>query len=246
MMLRKFDREGFYQFWIFIPKNPSKVASVLGPATGFLFFIKMWKNISLFSFKKKFSLNVGFAQLIMLFLFAQGRADYYFSPLLLIVSDSGTLLKDLEINKIIFKIIFFIQSSLFIFSTFYMITLNLYAIVNYENVMDRTAYGYYNAKIINNNADGLVMSLIENPVRLFYVPKFVPNHNYWKCLYDFPYIKNKEEFCMEKLGVDTVIVEKNYLRDKNFECNTKLFRQTPRNIFRSFKYSVDFCKVKKS
>ena len=33
--------------------------------------------------------------------------------------------------------------------------------------MDRTAYGYYNAKIINNNADGLVMSLIENPVRLF-------------------------------------------------------------------------------
>ena len=256
MMLRKFDREGFYQFWIFIPKNPSKVASVLGPATGFLFLIKMWKNISLFSFKNKFPLNVGFAQLIMLFLFAQGRADYYFSPLLLIVSDSGTLLKDLENNKnyllifnnkIIFKITFFIQSSLFIFSTFYMITLNLYAIVNYENVMDRTAYGYYNAKVINNNVDGLVMSLIENPVRLFYVPKFVPNHKYWKCVnYDFPYIKNKEEFCMKKLEVDTVIVEKNYLRDKNFECKTKLFRQTPRNIFRSFKYSVDFCKVKKS
>ena len=44
-MLRNFDREGFYQLWIFVPKNPSKIASVLGPATGFFFLIKFCNEI---------------------------------------------------------------------------------------------------------------------------------------------------------------------------------------------------------
>ena len=65
-MLRNFDRDGFYQLWIFIPKNPSKIAAVLGPASGLFFILKFWKDINNLIFKSKFSLNIGFIQLIFL------------------------------------------------------------------------------------------------------------------------------------------------------------------------------------
>ena len=46
IMLRNFDRDGFYQLWIFIPKNPSKIAAVLGPASGLFFILNFWKDIN--------------------------------------------------------------------------------------------------------------------------------------------------------------------------------------------------------
>ena len=72
----------------------------------------------------------------------------------------------------------------------------------------------------------------------------MPNHKYWKCFIMIFHIKNKEEFCMEKLGVDTVIVEKIILETKILNA-IQNFLDKLKNIFRSFKYSVDFCKVKK-
>ena len=253
IMLRNFDREGFYQFWIFFPKNPSKIASVLGPATGFFFLIKFWEDITKFIFKRKFYLNIGFLQLIFLFLFAQGRADYYFSPLFLLVYGSKNLFdnkikseKYLKVySKNILKTFFAIQFFLFTISAFYMISLNMITLFNYEKAMNKTAYGYYNSKLIKENAIEPVLGLATSPSRLFYNSEYIPNHNYWKCIKysNYPDSQDRENFCLEKLKVKTVIVDEDYLKNnKNYDCNTVIFKETPRNILKSSKYKVDFCK----
>lgn len=255
LMLRNFDKEGFYQLWIFIPKNPSKLAAVLGPATGFLFLMKFRKYISDLLFKKKFYINIGLLQVIFLFMFAQGRADYYFSPLFLLVCGTKNLfdkkienLKYLRINlKNVLKFALMVQFFLFTASTFYMIALNMFAIVNYEKAMNKTAFGYYNSKLIKENAIEPVLGLVASPPRLFYDSKFVPNHNFWKCYKYANYSddKDKKNFCLNTLKVKTVIVEENYLKNnKNYNCNPVIFKETPRNIFKSSEYKVDFCKKK--
>lgn len=255
IMLRNFDRAGFYQLWIFIPKNPSKIAAVLGPATGLFFIFKFWKDINNLIFKSTFSLNIGFIQLIFLFMFAQGRADYYFSPLFLLICGSNNLFdnkikskKNLINNtKIIMQVFCISQVFLFTISTFYMIFLNIFAIVNYEKAMNKTAYGFYNSKLILENANEPVLGLAASPQRLFYNSEFVPNHNFWKCLKYSNHSLDQEKvnFCLDTLKVKTVIVEENYLKkNKNYDCNPIVFKDTPRNIFKSSQYTVDFCKKK--
>ncbi len=255
MMLRNFDRDGFYQLWIFIPKSPSKIAAVLGPATGFFFLIKFWKDIKNLIFENKFYLNIGFLQLIFLLMFAQGRADYYFSPLLLLVCGTKNLFgneinntKYLIINsKTIMKILFMAQFFIFTISTFYMISLNIFTIVNYEKAMNMTAFGYYNSKLIEKIGVEPVLGLAAQPPRLFYHSEFVPNHNYWKCLKYSNYSdeQDKQNFCLQKLNVNTVIAEENNIKNnKNFDCFSSVFKETPRNIFKSSQYKVDVCKKK--
>lgn len=257
MMLRNFDKEGLYQIWLFIPKNPSKIASVLGPATGILFLVKFLRNIRESIVKRKFNFNIGFFQLIFLLIFAQGRADYYFSPLFLLLCGSDDIFRENlnseqfwgRLRQIkIFNIFVIIQFLLFVVSSFYMISLNLYAIFNYEEIMNKTAYGYYNSKMIQNIASEPVLALNSSPARLFYKSNFVPNHNYWKCFKysDKEFTKDKDKYCIEKLKVNTIIVDNNYFKDNdNFSCQKIILKETPRNIFKSSKYSVDFCEINK-
>ena len=118
---------------------------------------------------------------------------------------------------------------------------------NYEKVMNKTAYGYYNSKLIKEMAVEPVLGLATSPSRLFYDSEFIPNHNYWKCFKysNYPNDKDKENFCLEKLKVKMVIVDENYLiNNRNFKCNPVIFKETPRNIFKSSKYKVDFCMKK--
>ena len=128
-----------------------------------------------------------------------------------------------------------------------MIFLNIFAILNYEIAMNKTAYGFYNSKLILENAIEPVLGLAASPPRLFYDSEFVPNHNFWKCLkYSNDSVeRDKENFCLETLKVKTVIVEENYLKNnKNYVCNPVIFKETPRNIFKSSQYKVDFCNKK--
>ena len=254
MMLRNFDRDGFYQLWLFIPKNPSKIASVLGPATGLFFLIKLLENIKNLLLRNKSQFNIGYLQLIFLLAFSQGRADYYFSPLLLLVCGTQVLFEKKIIiggylnvfrpNNLL-KIFLIIQIFLFSISTFYMVFLNFYTISNYEDVMNKTAYGYYNSKLIQEKAKEPVLGLVTSPSRLFYNKRFLPNHNYWNCFkYSHQkFVGDKQKYCFDKFKVNTIIVEENYFKDnKNFVCETHSFRNTPRNIFKSSQYKVDFCR----
>ena len=255
ILLRNWDRDGFYQLWLFIPKNPSKIASVLGPATGLFFLTKFSRDIKNKIFKNKFDLNIGFFQLILLFGFAQGRADYYFSPLLILFCGNNNFLnKDKTYSQFsifaknnFYKLTFLIQLLLFLCSIFYIIALNFYTLIDYEDAMNRTAYGYFNSKIMSQKAIEPVLSLSSSPPRLFYKSEFVPSHNYWKC-YKYSGISNvddKQKYCVEKLKINTLIVEENYLRDNdNFDCDSTTFKTTPRNIFKSSQNRVDFCKTK--
>ena len=191
LMLKNFDREGFFHFWLFVPKNPSKIASVLGPATGFFFLIKLYKFFTNIFIKNKLYINVGLVQLLILFIFSQGRADYYASPLiLLILSENFTkeylpkvrnYQSKFNLNACL-NFLLIIQICIFTIGITYMSFLNFYSLFNYEGAMIRTAYGYKNAIVTENNASSPVLNLIESPARLFYNQEFVPNHNFWKML----------------------------------------------------------------
>ncbi|MDC3203571.1 hypothetical protein OA957_00255 [Prochlorococcus sp. AH-716-B04] len=258
MMLRNFDRTGFYQLWLFFPKNTSKIGSILGPATGIFFLIKMIDFIKNLFLRNILEFNIGFVQLIFLLAFSQGRADYYFSPLLLLICGSNKLFDKKTTIGGYFKVLrpynlvkFFliIQIFLFLISSFYIVFLNFYTMLNYEVVMDKTAYGYYNSKLIQEKAKEPVLGLVTSPSRLFYNKKFVPNHKYWNCFKysEQTFVGDKQKYCFDKLKVNTIIVEKNYFKDnKNYICETHLFRNTPRNIFRSSRYKVDFCRQNKN
>ena len=120
-------------------------------------------------------------------------------------------------------------------------------LLDYEKTMTKTAYGYYNSKLIKEIAVEPVLGLAASPSRLFYDSEFIPNHNYWKCFKysNYPDSRDKANFCLEKLKVKTVIVDENYLKNnKNYDCNPVIFKETPRNIFKSSLYKVDFCKKK--
>ena len=126
-----------------------------------------------------------------------------------------------------------------------MISLNISAIFNYEETMNKTAYGYYNSKILIDKANNPVLSLKSSPPRLFYNSEFIPSHNFWKCFKytDYPNILDKKSFCIEKLKAKTIIVEENYLEgNDNFDCDLLEFKETPRNIFKSSNFKVDFCR----
>ena len=81
--LKNWDRNKFFQLWVFLPEGIRKISFVLGPAN-FVIFIS---TILMMLGKKKSEISInsiiGITQFIMLLLFAQGRADYYISPLLL-------------------------------------------------------------------------------------------------------------------------------------------------------------------
>ena len=150
-------------------------------------------------------------------------------------------------TKNILKVVFGFQLCLSITSIFYMIALNIFAIINYDEVMNKTAYGYYNSRIIQEKAIEPVLSLTSSPSRLFYNSEFIPNHNFWKCYKYSNNIddKDKENKCLQELKANTVIVKENYFKNNdNFKCNSFIFKETPRNIFKSSQYKVDFCKRK--
>ena len=58
------------------------------------------------------------------------------------------------------KTLLIIQFLLFTASTFYMISLNMFAMIDYEKVMNKTAYGYYNSKLIKEKAVEPVMGTL--------------------------------------------------------------------------------------
>ena len=113
--------------------------------------------------------------------------------------------------------------------------------------MNMTAFGYYNSKLIKKIGVEPVLGLAAQPPRLFYHSEFVPNHNYWKCLKYSNYAdeQDRENFCLQKLNVNTVIAEENnFKNNNNFDCLPFVFKETPRNIFKSSQYKVDVCRKK--
>lgn len=249
--LRNWNRESrFHLLWLFIPQSVGKLTFVLGPANLLLFIISLFGILE----KKESKINsiIGISQYILLFLFGQSLSLYYASPL--IVSSIG--IKKININFLrryknflnsFILINLFVQIGMFLVGSLYMIFLNIYTIYDYENAMNKFAWNYYNSKILNKKAIPPAYNEIYDISHLFYDEDFVPKHRFNKCFYygSDMNIENKYEYCVNKLGIKTLIVEKNKLRKNDkFICKEDLMSRVSRNILLKNNKEVDICYLK--
>ena len=255
--LRNWDRSGLFPLWIFIPKTIGKISFVLGPSNLFLIITSMiyfFRNL----YFNNARLTVGISQLILLLVFAQGRADYYMTPLILVsqgipslnINNFRFLNIKLNFNRILKSfcvITVFLQFFMFLISSLYSISLVLYVIYDYEGGMNKTAYNFYNSRIIAEFSEAPVFSEITGMTHLYANIPFVANQKFDRCFY---YDENvppnqKYEACMRREGVRTIVLEKDKLKNNiNFSCKTQNLIRASRNIFLEEKLIVDFCKLK--
>ena len=139
------------------------------------------------------------------------------------------------------------QLFMFLASSFYLIYTNFLVIKNYENGMDKIAWNFYNSRVIAEKADNPVLNESTGMTHLFFKEDFISNNSFGKCFYynQDELIKNKYYYCVKKLGIKTIIVDKNKLiNDKNFYCTSQELIRVSRNIFLTRKKEVDFCTLK--
>jgi len=252
--LRGWDRTSFFPFWLFIPKSIGKISFVLGPSNLLLIIASIIYFLSNLNSNNP-RLTVGLCQFILLILFSQGRADYYMSPLILvsfgIPSLSAKQFKYLTIklNKILrifLLLIVFCQLMMFIISCLYSIALVFYVIYDYESGMNKTAYNFYNSKIIENYAEMPVYNQVTGMTHLYFDSPFVANQSFDKCFYYDKNIPEDQKYknCMIKKEVNSIIVEKDRLKNNiSFSCKSNELIRASRNIFLEKKIPVDICQL---
>ena len=92
--LSSFEREQIFFLRIFIPTKISELGTSLGPCIFVILSIIFYINIKKFPIQNNNLFYVTSGQLILLILFCQGRADYYASPLILLIYQTN------QINKL--------------------------------------------------------------------------------------------------------------------------------------------------
>ena len=260
LTLKAWDRKGLFPLWIFIPRTFGKISFILGPANLFLALSSILLIIKN-SYFRNLKLVIGVFQYLLLLLFCQGRADYYMSPVILISSGfPRDLLFNFDIDflnkkinyflKKLFQVSVFMQSIMFLLSSFYSIALVLYVIYDYENGMNKTAYNFFNSNKIQKIATPPVYNESLGLTLLYYDDPFIPGHKFNKCFY---YNENQNEdqkeldkykYCMQNLDIKTIIVDKDKLRnDSDFYCQSQFLNRISRNIFLEKKIEVDFCEL---
>ncbi len=245
-LLKDWDRSGFFQLWVFFPEGIRKISFVLGPSNFVIFistiFLILRKN------KSDISINsiIGIAQFIMLLLFAQGRADYYISPLLLtyVGIEKFDFYSKFNIFKKILNFSIIIQSLMFLISSLYIIYTTAIIFIDYESGMNKIAWNYYNSKIVAQKAISPVYNESMGMTHLYYDDDFISNHRFLACsIYDQKVTtENVYYLCAKNLGIKTIIVDENKLKNnKKFNCQTEELIRVSRNIFLTQKKKVDFC-----
>ena len=253
--LKGWERNGFFPFWIFIPKSIGKISFVLGPSNLLLIItsiIYYLRNLN----SNNPRLIVGISQFILLIFFSQGRADYYMSPLIL-VSLGLPSLSFKELKKLNYKLknifksflafVVFSQFMMFIISSLYSIFLVLYVVYDYQAGMNKTAFNFFNSNKIEKLASKPIYNEVLGMTHLYSNYPFVAENKFHKCLSYDDNIPDKQKYkiCMNREKVKTIIVEKNKLNNNSdFLCKSDTLKRVSRNIFLERKVDVDFCILK--
>ena len=252
--IKDYGRDEFFPLNIFLPFKLSSLSIVVGFPLSLIIIYSIYLMIK--NYRKIFKntiFNVFLAQMILLICFCQGRGYYYLSPIILIVSQLDDLKYDL-LNKN-FKTIFLFslwsQSFILLTYLFFSIYQNLYGLIDYESLMNRSSYGYSTAKLIEENSQGNNLFLDRN-TRLFYNFDYVDADNFIDCIYS----KNKEDiknrdmnlvyqYCLDKLDVTRVIsAEDSFFLDKDkFFCDYRNSYNVTRNPFRRKKTKYLICEM---
>ena len=245
-LLSDYGRSNFFFLKIFIPKNISNLATSFGPNIFFLTIAVFTKLLKPKALKDEIFL-VAFGQLILLFLFCQGRSDYYVGPLILIIYQANEIKSVFSNLKIRYLFLSSIFIQLFVFSMVlsFSIFLNFLTAKNYSKVMSETAYGYNFSENIDKSISGNILFIARN-TRFFYPKNYVDFDQFTKCLINNKNLDLSEysEKCLKEYKINQVIDTRNssFINEKKYVCETiKNFYPSRNFIFRK-EFDYKYCR----
>ena len=248
--ISSYNRENLFFIRIFLPSNFSDLSSSLGPSIGILFILLIFININpmknkIFKPNNKI-LFVCLSQLILLILFCQGRADYYVSPLIILIYKSEELINSIKKYKL--ESLFYISTISQIFITslflFYSIYLNILAFQDYSKLMNKTAYGFNLSNIIDQNISGSFLINKRN-VRLYYPKNYLEINKYEKCIKNnkLLYLSNSKKLCLKRYNINQIITDlSDEIDQEHYKCELINTNDGSRNFLNIKKQTYKYCK----
>ena len=246
--LKNYQRQELFIIKLFIPTKLSNIGETLGLSTLLIILGIIVNTIKNNKLIKNNLFYVSISQLFLLFLFGQGRSDYYIGPLILIIYQYENF--KLLILKSKLKYIFYLTTIFqFMLINIYLsisIFYNFQAFFDYENFMKKTAYGYANSTLIDMSLPGKTF-INDRNTRLYYSFDYFEKDKLKKC------IKNKtlefgekaEEMCFKENDITQILSSKESEKFKNlYECKNINSFKTSRNFLKRKPSIINYCKIK--
>ncbi len=247
-MLSSYKRSNLFFINIFIPTNISDLGQSLGPNVILLFTIIFYKYLRSCRNFSDSILNTIFSQFVLLILFCQGRADYYCAPLILLFSQLDKVEEWITRSRIkyLFNISMIFQFIILnLFLSFSIIT-NIISAFDYTNAMNRFAYGFNIAGLVDKSMEGKILFNDRN-TRFYYPSNYIDINLMNYCVNEFSYLgKGKARaFCLKKYKVTQIVNawEEDFFNDDNYECKVTNSIKATRNIFNRKRYNLRYCRV---
>ena len=248
--IRNYQRDGLFPINIFIATSKSDLNS-LGPAILCIMILICFKYRKIFLLQKSDNLIfIGIIQLILLISFAQGRADYYVSPLILFISQTNVISDFFKRKNIQILVITTIISQVLFLFLYLLVSIsqNINLVSSYEQNMKKLAYGYHASKIFDSNIPGKTLFTGRN-TRLYFSTDYLDNEFMNKCieLNKTDGLKDSQKNCLDKYKVNQIISYPDYLKKNNeFTCKEIKLLNSSRNPFNRKTIKQSYCVRKRS
>ena len=154
--VRQYKRSVLMPLTLIFPTSLGLIGTVIGPYTGYHILQNLLKALKSKSIFYRNICLVGLSQILLMLLLGQGRADYYFTPIAIILY-AGSKFKpvaNIKNGQNRSKIVFFLlvsQLALFLAVTLGTIFITASATWTYDYTMKKYAYGYNTHHMLKNH-----------------------------------------------------------------------------------------------
>tara|TARA_B100000886_G_C20424164_1_gene493068 strand:+ start:502 stop:2283 length:1782 start_codon:yes stop_codon:yes gene_type:complete len=256
--LRGFMRREGFPFNLIMTSDVNSFGMILGPATGFCLISIPIINRTL---TKKIFISetelVAISQIVLLLTLSQGRADYFSSPIIILILENNFIkenfsLENLKISKnYLFKRIFqsllVIQILIFLTITSISGYQTIYSFIDNESYMNRYSFNYQLTNILNNYSKEPIMSLGDRTALLFLKKNYIHEDNFKKCINYGVQKDQSVSNCISKLNPNSVITFSNEQEIyEGFKCKKYAANRTSRNPFNLKKRIFHICNKSKT
>jgi hypothetical protein len=255
--LRSYLRDSmFFPIQMIFPASLGQLGLVLGPAA---MLIAIHRIIKFKYEHQKFKriIITGILQIILLLIFAQGRIDYYASPLVLLICHSsfGASKNSFDstsfIGESFYKLAFMlilVQGIVFYGLLGTSMYQTLMTSITYNKSMKSWAYGFDAADQLNKSLPPYVNLLTRN-TRYYFSRDYVDADKFKRCMSQvLPKESNDQaaiEACMSGLNVRSILAPEMTLQtDGKLECEITTVSSSGRNPFNRAKIRAKLCALK--
>ena len=242
----------------FITTNVNLLGMILGPANTLLIIFLPFLSLLAKNGNKFIKSNfVAITQIILLLILSNGRADYFASPLVILLMKNRLFnLNNYTIKKIpkvkfiyfkkIFLLILWLQILIFSCITLLSIYQSIFGIFNYQSSMNRFAYNYDLTTTLNKVSKEPIINFYDRTPLFFLEKDYVHEDVFKKCLYynDKEFGKDSIENCFKNFKAKSIIINSDALKNnKSFICKKYSTNYTSRNPFKFRKRDFDLCDI---